>query len=106
MDLFRQLHLILRKSLQIKLSISSSHIILTPGHPVPFLTPNRQAPSGIATDVSIFVITLSAVREGLEPRSAALDSDALPLGQRRRDGWVMGLRCLVREMTGQVLPHE
>ena len=44
----------LRKKLQIKLSTSSSHSILTPGRPVPALTLERQAPGGVATGVLIF----------------------------------------------------
>ena len=43
----------LRQKLQIKLSISPSHSILTPGQPVPELTLQRQAPGRVATGVAI-----------------------------------------------------
>ena len=44
----------LRQKLQIKLSISPSHSILTPGRPVPALTLWRQAPGRVATGVPMF----------------------------------------------------
>ena len=44
----------LRLKLQIQLSISPSHSILTPGQPVPALTLQRQAPGRVATGVPIF----------------------------------------------------
>ena len=44
----------LRQKSQIKLSISPSHSILTPGRPVPELTLYRQAPSRVATGVPSF----------------------------------------------------
>ena len=44
----------LRYKLQIKLSTSPSHSILTPGRPVPALTLKRQAPGRVATGVLIF----------------------------------------------------
>ena len=44
----------LRQKLQIKLSISSSHSILTTGWPVPVLTLQRQASGWVATGVPIF----------------------------------------------------
>ena len=44
----------LRQKLQIKLSTSPSHSILTPGRPVPVRTLRRQAPSREATGVPIF----------------------------------------------------
>ena len=40
--------------LQIKLSVSPNHSILTPGRPVPALTLKRQAPGRVATGVPIF----------------------------------------------------
>ena len=42
----------LRQKLQIKLAISPSHSILTPGRPVPALTLYRQAPGRVATGVT------------------------------------------------------
>ena len=44
----------LRQKLQIKLSTSLSHSILTPGQPAPALTLERQAPGRVATGVPIF----------------------------------------------------
>ena len=44
----------LRQKLQIQLSISPSHSILTPGRPVPALTLWRQAPGRVVTGVPIF----------------------------------------------------
>ena len=44
----------LRWKLQIKLSISPSDSILTPGRPVPALTLSRQAPGKVATGVPMF----------------------------------------------------
>ena len=41
----------LRYKLQIKLSVSPSHGILTPGQPAPALTLERQAPGRVATGV-------------------------------------------------------
>ena len=43
----------LRQRLQIQLSTSPSHSILTPGQPVPALTLQRQAPGRLATGVPI-----------------------------------------------------
>ena len=40
--------------MQIKLSVSPSHCILTPDQPVPALTLCRQAPDRVATGVPIF----------------------------------------------------
>ena len=37
---------------QIQLSISPSHCILTPGQAVPALTPERRAPGGVVSEVS------------------------------------------------------
>ena len=44
----------LRQKLQIKLSISPVHSILTPGQPVSALILERQAPGRVATGVPIF----------------------------------------------------
>ena len=44
----------LRYKLQIKLSTSPSHSMLTPGQPVPALTLQHQAPGKVATRVPIF----------------------------------------------------
>ena len=55
----------LRQKLQIKLSTSPSHSILTPGRPVPVLTPKK-----------------SRRKRNWNPGSSALEADALPLGQR------------------------
>ena len=77
----------LRQKLQIKFDTSFSHGILTPGRPVPVQT---QASDRIATRVPIFKSLhgmtwpekKSTANSGLEPRSVALLSDALLLGQR------------------------
>ena len=55
-DLLRQLYVLplLRQKLQIELSISPSHSILTPSRPVPALTLERQTPGRVATGVSMF----------------------------------------------------
>ena len=39
----------LKYKLRVKLAISPSHYILTPGRPVPALTPKRQRPGRVAT---------------------------------------------------------
>ena len=44
----------LRQKLQIKLSTSPSHSILTPGRTVPVLTLTHQAPGKVATRVAVF----------------------------------------------------
>ena len=44
----------LRKKLQINVSTSSCHSILTPGRPIPGLTIYREAPGRVATGVPIF----------------------------------------------------
>ena len=44
----------LRQKLHIKLSLSPSHNILTPGQPIPMLTLQRQAPGRVATGVPVF----------------------------------------------------
>ena len=79
----------LRQKLQIKLSISPSHSILTPGRPVPALTLLRQAPGRVATGVPIFksLVWLDSgkipTQAGFEPGIfRSLEADALPLGQR------------------------
>ena len=69
-------------NLQIKLSVSPSQCMLTPGRPVPGMTLHRQAPGRVATRVSVFQ---SLVGPGkiprekvvIEPGSAALEEDAL-----------------------------
>ena len=56
-DLLRQLVVhaaTLRQKLQIKLTTSLNHSILTPGQSVPVLTLYCQAPGRVATGVSIF----------------------------------------------------
>ena len=67
----------LRLELQIKLSISSSHSILTPGQQVPALTLLCQAPGSIATGVPIFksMVWLN-LKKSLESRNR---TPALPL---------------------------
>ena len=73
----------LRQKLQIKLSISPSHSILTPGQPVPALTLWRQAPGRVASEVSIFksLVWLDPDKIprnwDLNPGSSALEADAL-----------------------------
>ena len=56
--------------LQIQLSISPSHNILTPGQPVPALTLQRQMPGRVATGVPIFKSWYDPTwkNPGIEPR--------------------------------------
>ena len=73
MDLRRQVYVLPHK-LQIQLSTSPSHSILTPGRPVPVLTLERQAPGRVATGVPILksLIRLDPekirLQAGFEPR--------------------------------------
>ena len=71
--------------MQIKLSISPSHSILTP---VPALTLSRQAPGRVATGKPIFK-SLDPEKKSLRKRDSnpgpsALEADTLPLRQRGR----------------------
>ena len=73
----------LRYKLKIKLSISPSCSILTPGWPVPALTPWCQTLGKVATGVPIFKSPVWLDREksghmwDSNPRSSALEADAL-----------------------------
>ena len=75
----------LRQKLQIKLSTSPSHSILTPGWPVPALTLYCQVPGRVATGVPIFKslvmvwldLEKSRREQDLNPRSSAFEADAL-----------------------------
>ena len=61
-----------RLKLQIKLSTSPSHSILTPGRPVPALTLQRRAPGRVATGVSFFKVT-GMTRPGKIPLQAGFE---------------------------------
>ena len=74
----------LTQKLQTKLFISPTHRILTPCQPFPTLTPGRVA-TGITILKSLVCLSLekrSTKKAGIEPRSAAVEEDAMPLGQR------------------------
>ena len=78
----------LRQKLQIKLSISLSHSILTLVQPVPVLTlwvPGTWQGSHLSAKFEVTDMTQTGKRSttkvGIEPRSAALDVDALPQGR-------------------------
>ena len=72
-----------RHKLQIKLSTSPSHSILTPGRPVLALTLQRQAPGRVATGVPIFKSLVglytgkSRRKWDSNPGSSAPEADAL-----------------------------
>ena len=76
--------------MQIQLSTSPSHSILTPGQPVPALTLQRQAPGGVATVVPSFKsLENDSTREDfhggkreLNSGLPALEAGTFPLGQR------------------------
>ena len=80
----------LREKLQIQLSTSPSHSILTPGWPVPVLTLYRQAPGRVATGVPIFKslvwLDLKKIPSKLDsnPGSSAPEADALTTRSARR----------------------
>ena len=80
--------------MQVKLSISPSHSILTPGQPVPALALPCQASNRVATGVPIFKSPicldseLSQRKQELNPGSDALKRDALttrPMGRSDRE---------------------
>ena len=81
---------ILRWKLQIELSTSPTHSILTPGRPVPALTLERQAPGRVATGVPMFKSLVWLDREksrrqrDSNPGSSALEADALTTRPTRR----------------------
>ena len=78
----------LRKKLQIKLSTSPSHSLLTLGQPVPALTLYRQPPDRLAAGMPVFKSLVwldpekSCHKWDLNPGSSALKADASPLDQR------------------------
>ena len=78
------------QKLEIKLSTSPSHIILTPGRPAPVLTLERQAPGRVATGVPMFksLVRLdpekSRRQRDSNPGSSALEADALTTRPTRR----------------------
>ena len=80
----------LLRHLQIKLFISPSHGIQTPGQPIPALTLYRQAPIRVATGLSIFksLVRLdqekSRRKRDSNPASSALEADALTTQPTRR----------------------
>ena len=59
----------LRQKLQIKLAVSPSHSILTPGRPVPALTLQRQVPGRVVTGVPIF-------KSGMTPPGKNIHGDS------------------------------
>ena len=71
----------LRYKLQIQLSTSPSHSILTPGRPVPVLTLSRQAPGRVATGVPIFEVT-GMTRPRKTPGAGGIRTRDLPLSRR------------------------
>ena len=76
--------------MQIKLAISLNHSIPTPGRKVPALTQKCQAPGRVAPGVSTSYHGCDStwkrihgeIENGIEPRSAAVEADALTLGLR------------------------
>ena len=80
----------LRQKLQIKLSTSPSHSILTPGRLVPTLTLSRKAPGRVDTGVPIFKSQVcldpeqSRRKRESNPVSAVLETDALTTRPTRR----------------------
>ena len=80
----------LRQKLQIKLSTSPSHSILTPGRPVPALTLQCQAPGRVATGVPIFKSLIWLDPEKFQhkrdsnPGSSAPKADVLTTRPTRR----------------------
>ena len=92
----------LRQKLQIKLSASPGHGILTPSQPVPALTLERQAPGRVASGTPIFkslvcVDTEKSSRHKRESNlgSSALEADVLPTRPARR--FCGGGRSLIRK---------
>ena len=69
----------LRWKLQITVCISPSHSLLTPGQPVLPLTLQRQAPGGVASEVSGVTGpgTIPTGKAAMEPGPAAAEADAL-----------------------------
>ena len=63
----------LRQKLHIKFSAASSHSKLTPGQPVPSLTPQRQAPDRMATGVPIFYVTGTTGPEKISTAKAEIE---------------------------------
>ena len=82
----------LRQKLQIKLSTSPSHSILTPGRPVPALTQQCQACGRVATGVPIFKSLVfldpekSRRKRDSNPGSSAPEADALTTRRQERMG--------------------
>ena len=80
----------LRQKLQIQLSISPSHSILTPGQPIPALTLKCQAPGRVATGVPIlshwYDLTLekSQCKWDSNLGSPSLEADTLTTRPMRR----------------------
>ena len=99
-----------RQKLQIKLSTSPSHSILTSGQPVPALTLYRQAPGRVATGVPIFKSLVwldpekSCRKPDSDPGSSVLEADALTTKPMR---WCLCLKttrptwtcCVLRSST-------
>ena len=85
----------MRQKLQIKLSTSPNHSILTPGQPVPVLTLWHQVPCRVATGVPIFISLVWLHSENFpgrkwesNPRSSTLEADALTTRPMRQFIWL------------------
>ena len=70
----------LRQKLQIQLSVSPSHRILTPGQPAPALTLQHQAPGRVATGVPIFKSQV-----GLDPGKIPAQAGETETDRRKTD---------------------
>ena len=81
----------LRQKLQIQLSISPSHSLLTPGQPVPALTLSCQAPGKVATGMTR-PQEKSWRKWDLNPRST-LEVDALTCEDNHSEPTVIILNC-------------
>ena len=96
----------LKQKLQIKLSTSPSHSILTPGRPVPALTLYRQTPGRVATGVPVLksLVPLDPVKSRRQldsnPGSSAPEADALITRRARRSPAVSLADSSSRPTTG------
>ena len=82
--MLRQVYVLPRWDRSCKSNFLPQPVTVIPGQPVPALTPQRQAPGGVATEVSIFksLAWLDSEKSPLRkresnPGSSALEVDAL-----------------------------
>ena len=71
--------------MQIKLSISPSHSILTPGQPVPALTLYRQVPGRVATGVPFFFLSHGMTQAQKNPGASGIRTRDLPKGHKANE---------------------